>query len=78
MNSVIRVSGLQSDVVFFKGYAEDIQQYIVFLMWVGRGEEASEVDLQNVALIHAEESSRGHCSYSVSVCSNEATCHSVG
>jgi hypothetical protein len=27
-----RVSGLQSDVWFFKGYAEDIQQYIVFLM----------------------------------------------
>jgi hypothetical protein len=27
-----RVSGLQSDVLFFKGYAEDIQQYIVFLM----------------------------------------------
>ena len=27
-----RVSGLQSDVVFFKGYAEDIQQYIVFLI----------------------------------------------
>jgi hypothetical protein len=28
------VSGLQSDVMFFKGYAEDIQQYIVFLMWM--------------------------------------------
>lgn len=36
---MIRLSGLQSDVVFFKGYAEDIQQYIVFLMLVGEGGE---------------------------------------
>lgn len=43
---VIRMSGLQSDVVFFKGYAEDIQQYIVFLIRMGEGGVRCVVNLQ--------------------------------